>query len=694
MEHAAPSVGPSYRFHSNGWLVLLTIGLAIQFIVAAAAMVSHQLADSNTADLIEIARACNETNQCATKGGAGRLGLFSGASWERLLAFSLRSGGGLALMQHIQLGMLIAAMATTFLVLLRYLDMRAAVLSIGLYLPLAFSVTEFRTLECPNATPLPAALYWAAIILFVEFRLLIFAVLASFALAASATVYILFLVALPFHLVVVALWARRPLLGTAACCLAFLIPFCLDSLGAARAAAENVLARSAIPLGLGAAGALFTMAVRRLRRIHVLASMSPAARVRTVLTAALLYLTITVWVASLVFGLPMPPESRYFAPAIFPLLFLASASATTVGPRAFVLFVLAEAVALLLLPFAPQAPLSGRSPLVLVMLVLAVTTAVRVIVRRGTFFQPSSLFAAVLLLAFAIGVTVPDIMRPSGAEKHAFHLSEGERVVSALYAEGYTYPELFASLHGPAADTVLALVASLDPNLFGRPAFPVEPDFSLLLLKTPHAAAARTKGLVAVVPVDRLRTAIVVREDRSFVDWPHAVICRTARGQPSTPRDCIRMLPDAPLLHIGSYVAIGTLDSPPSDSRLRGEEHFDRPSWRWPEPRDGARPDGNTPPALYVTVPVRTPGRGIPHILRGGGVMPEETWRIWNVDHVEFEGDLPGSQIRFPDTGASSGVIDVEVRGIGDHPPWEWLRHFIEVTEENAHLLEQEDQTT
>jgi len=91
MEHAAPSVGPSDSFHSNGWLVLLTIGLAIQFIVAAAAMVSHQLADSNTADLIEIARACNETNQC-TKGGAGRLGLFSGASWERLLAFSLRSG--------------------------------------------------------------------------------------------------------------------------------------------------------------------------------------------------------------------------------------------------------------------------------------------------------------------------------------------------------------------------------------------------------------------------------------------------------------------------------------------------------------------------------------------------------------------------------------------------------------------------
>ena len=57
-------------------------------------------------------------------------------------------------------------------------------------------------------------------------------------------------------------------------------------------------------------------------------------------------------------------------------------------------------------------------------------------------------------------------------------------------------------------------------------------------------------------------------------------------------------------------------------------------------------------------------------------------------------GGLPGAQIRFPDTHASSGLVDVEVRGIGNHPPWEWLRHFIEVTEENAHLLEQYERST
>ena len=52
MEHAPPSVGPSYRFHSNGWLVLLTIGLAIQFIVAAAAMVETEMCVAEAGEIV------------------------------------------------------------------------------------------------------------------------------------------------------------------------------------------------------------------------------------------------------------------------------------------------------------------------------------------------------------------------------------------------------------------------------------------------------------------------------------------------------------------------------------------------------------------------------------------------------------------------------------------------------------------
>ena len=693
MEGGVRSEWPSARSLRDGWLLVVAILLAIQFIFAAATAVSHQLADSNSADLIEIARECSEAKECATKGGAGRLGLFSGASWERLVAFSLRRGG-LGQLQFIQLGMLIVSMAITFVILRRYLGTRTAVVSLGVYLPLVFCVSEFRTLDAPNAIPLPAILYWGGILLFLEFRAAIFAVLASFALAACATIYILFLVVVPFHLGIVALWARRPLLGVAASCVAFVIPFCLDSLDAARAAAQSLFRPSAGAVAMAVGGALFVLAVRRLRRNDLLGSMSQVARIGTVMTGALLYLTLTAWVASVFFRLPVPPESRYFAPASFPLLFVSSASIPALGRRAFVVLIGVEAVALLLLPFAPEAPLSGRGPLVLIMTAFALTAAVSATIRRGMLLPPRSSFGIVLLVAFAVGVTVPDFFKPSRAEKHAFVLWEGERIVSALYGKGYTYPEVFGSLEGPAANTVLALAASLDPDLFGKPAFPVEPDFSLLLLKVPLTGAAQTKGVIAAIPVDRIRAAIVVRQDRSFVDWIRAEICRTAHGQASRPGDCIRIVPDAPLLHLGEYVAIRDTASPQSDNRVHGTEHFARPSWRWPEPGDGARPGGNTEGPLYVRIPVRTPGRGIAHVLRGGGIVPDATWRFLDVKGVEFEGDLPGAQIRFPDTHASSGVVDVEVRGIGNHPPWEWLRHFIEVTEENAHLLEQYERST
>ena len=45
---------------------------------------------------------------------------------------------------------------------------------------------------------------------------------------------------------------------------------------------------------------------------------------------------------------------------------------------------------------------------------------------------------------------------------------------------------------------------------------------------------------------------------------------------------------------------------------------------------------------------------------------------------------------------ALSGVIDAEVRAVADHPPREWLRHFIDVTETDVRpiALEQEDRTT
>src|SRR5205085_1515662 len=66
--------------------------------------------------------------------------------------------------------------------------------------------------------PLPAALYYACVLLFAEYRAAIFSVVASLALAAGATGSIILLVLAPFHIGLVALSAQRPASAVAASC--------------------------------------------------------------------------------------------------------------------------------------------------------------------------------------------------------------------------------------------------------------------------------------------------------------------------------------------------------------------------------------------------------------------------------------------------------------------------------------------
>ena len=82
------------------------------------------------------------------------------------------------------------------------------------------------------------------------------------------------------------------------------------------------------------------------------------------------------------------------------------------------------------------------------------------------------------------------------------------------------------------------------------------------------------------------------------------------------------------------------------------------------------------------------PGHNATHLIRVGGISPEEDWKITRVTGVEFEGQIPGTQIRVLDHQASSGYAEFEVNGVAGAHPWNWLRHFIEVTNDNAHLLQ------
>jgi hypothetical protein len=63
--------------------------------------------------------------------------------------------------------------------------------------------------------------------------------------------------------------------------------------------------------------------------------------------------------------------------------------------------------------------------------------------------------------------------------------------------------------------------------------------------------------------------------------------------------------------------------------------------------------------------------------------------RITRVSGVDFEGPLPGAEIRLLDTRAATGTIEVEVSSTGLGPAADWLADppIIEVTAANEHLL-------
>jgi len=56
--------------------------LGVLCVIGARAAISYQVLDSNAAGLVQLARRCVEAHDCTSKGGEGRLGLFSGASWR------------------------------------------------------------------------------------------------------------------------------------------------------------------------------------------------------------------------------------------------------------------------------------------------------------------------------------------------------------------------------------------------------------------------------------------------------------------------------------------------------------------------------------------------------------------------------------------------------------------------------------
>jgi hypothetical protein len=75
-------------------------------------------------------------------------------------------------------------------------------------------------------------------------------------------------------------------------------------------------------------------------------------------------------------------------------------------------------------------------------------------------------------------------------------------------------------------------------------------------------------------------------------------------------------------------------------------------------------------------------------LAAAGDMLPTDRERAHHVTGVEFEGQIPGRYIRVLDYQASSGYAEFDVTGVAGTHPLNWLRHFIEVTDDNAHLLQ------
>src|SRR5262249_25150701 len=155
---------------------------------------------------------------------------------------------------------------------------------------------------------------------------------------------------------------------------------------------------------------------------------------------------------------------------------------------------------------------------------------------------------------------------------------------------GYTYPELVGSLQGPAADDLLPLLTDRDPALFEDATGTLtRQPFTLLVLKPPSA----------------LRP-IVVRGERTFLDWTHVRRCsRTRESQYPAGYHCERPGTAHSLIHKWPFVEFEEV---------------------------GPMGDANERPAgVRFEVPVDTPGRRIAHFIRVPSEWPS-TWRISKVD--------------------------------------------------------------
>jgi hypothetical protein len=470
-------------------------------------------------------------------------------------------------------------------------------------------------------------------------------------------------------------------------CLAIAIGFTLESSDAASELAGLIVRTPAVFAPLVMTGIL--LAVKRLRqRVALLlarprrsleqlrermASLPVRLRLRAVMKTAIVYFSSAVWIGCAV-AKSSPPEIPYLAPLVFPLLFLAVDSTEKLSERALIALSVVAFLALASFPFAPLAFGVGGLLLTAFSLVVVLVTLARALRWRGMLFGQSPYSAAPPLLAvtltiLALVASVPDTaLFPR--DRQQWPIVAGEKLANSLYDLGLTFPQLLASLQAQSPGTIEPVIATLDPNLFGQWERAADPGRSLLALMVEAAVVPRTEGLVLTFPIDRSRSAIVVGAP-SYLDRTHLRTCYSvACGEGFSAENCTERQPEKPLRHWTPYFA---LDKAESEA---------------PGKMFSYQPTGNKYCVLF-SVPLHTSGSRVPHIVRVADLWPLRT-RIVGVTGVDFEGELPGSEVRLVDDRESTGSLEVEITRDGLGPDSDWLQNppLIEVTASNEHLLE------
>lgn len=666
--------------------ILAALLFTLQCVSAGGWVRSYQIAEDDTGESVRRARTCIEDTECRLLGNhTSMFGLNHGASWIRLLAHHLRRGGGLTAAQDTVLALLLAAGAISFLAARRHLSLRASLLWLLFYAQATVSSSDFPRLANSNLLPLPLALYYASAARSVESGGVLAAAAGAVFIALATSANLTSGLLLPFHVALVALFCRRWWGAVALALLAFWGTFFLESTHAARQVAALFPVRL---LALCVMLAVIAAGVRALRvrvlalgsrlasawqgwRRH-LASLPLELRMRAVMKAAVVYVSLVLWIGGLA-SARIP--GHYMAPIVFPLLFVAVEAADRLSRRAVLVLSAAGLAALVLFPFAAVTALAANGFLVLASAAVAAVVAVQcvrfrkwMLLGRDPLARAPASAAAVLAVAVLFSSLPDTLLFPR--ERQSWSVAPSERLARGLYEAGYTFEELAASLQRHAPLTFDGVVAMLDPRFFSERQPVTNPGWSLLALMVQPAAIARTEGVVLSFPISRTRSAIVVRAP-SYLDRTRVRRCYLKScGEKVEAGACIERHPELGVTHVPPF-----FQDRVEEDREPGRMYSFQPA--------------AGPYCMVLSVPVRTPGAGVPHIVRVADQWPLEI-RIERIEGVDFEGELPADEIVLEDRRAASGTIEVLVRSAGLGPDADWLADppLIEVTRANEHLLE------